>query len=119
MKRARFFSSSEISGMAYFFCLVLVFFGIVPAVAQSQAFKQANTDTLVVGTNRLSDEPTATEVAISSEWLWVSHSGPFGDLEIDKVIIDQQFDTTWYVTSWNGVYITRDSGNSWEQHLSG
>ncbi len=52
--------------------------------------------------------------------LWLFLAPPLGNTNINEIVIDPNNDALWYVTSsTNGLYITRDSGATWEQHLSG
>ena len=56
----------------------------------------------------------------SRSWNWQFVSAPLGDAKIEGVLVDPQNDNTWYVsTIEQGLYITRDSGESWEHPLSG
>ncbi len=50
---------------------------------------------------------------------WEFVGAPMGDPDVNSIYVDPDSANIWYVTSWNGIYITRDSGNSWERHLSG
>ncbi len=54
----------------------------------------------------------------AQEWDWQFAGSPMGNSEINEIYIDPDDDNIWYVTSWNGIYITRDGGINWENHLS-
>ncbi|NLD38510.1 MAG: hypothetical protein GX654_16745 [Desulfatiglans sp.] len=49
---------------------------------------------------------------------WQFAAAPMGDPDIYEIHIDPENENIWYVTSWNGIYITRNGGNTWENHLS-
>jgi photosystem II stability/assembly factor-like uncharacterized protein len=52
--------------------------------------------------------------------MWSFLGAPMGDTSLREMLVDPTDDQLWYVTSdSNGLYITRDGGSSWEQHLSG
>ena len=45
---------------------------------------------------------------------------PMGDSFVSVIRVDPDDDNLWYVGSYgNGMYVTRDAGASWENHLSG
>ncbi len=50
---------------------------------------------------------------------WTFEGAPMGDPNVNVILVDPVQSQTWYVTSWNGVYITRNGGATWENHLSG
>ena len=51
---------------------------------------------------------------------WQFVAAPMGDQGLYKIYIDPVDDNLWYVTSGSGgLYITRDGGNTWENHLAG
>lgn len=54
----------------------------------------------------------------AENWEWDFVGAPYGDPNVGEIRVDPRFAYIWYVTSWNGIYITRNSGLSWEQHLS-
>jgi hypothetical protein len=52
-------------------------------------------------------------------WKWEFVGKPLDDGAIMSITLHPEDDQTWFVTSWRGIYITRNGGESWEQHLSG
>jgi hypothetical protein len=50
---------------------------------------------------------------------WETVGAPMGDPEVYDMYIDPVDDCLWYITSDNGIYITRDCGTNWENHLGG
>lgn len=51
---------------------------------------------------------------------WMFTGAPLGDADVQEIVVDPEDDALRYVTSSsNGLYLTRDSGDSWEQHLEG
>jgi photosystem II stability/assembly factor-like uncharacterized protein len=62
----------------------------------------------------------AADAESQRAWFWQFLGSPMGDAQLFEIEVDPVDDDIWYVTSeFNGVYITRDGGQSWEQHLSG
>jgi photosystem II stability/assembly factor-like uncharacterized protein len=57
--------------------------------------------------------------AQADDWNWQYLGAPMGDKEVGRFHVDPVDDTTWYVESWRGIYITRNNGRTWERHLSG
>ena len=56
----------------------------------------------------------------ADEWNFQFVGFPLGDRDVMTIEVDPDSANIWYVTSEaNGVYITRDFGLSWENHLSG
>lgn len=54
----------------------------------------------------------------SSDWVFVG--APLGDANLRRMAVDPEDDNLWYVGSQgNGLYLTRDAGNTWEQHIGG
>ncbi len=55
-----------------------------------------------------------------SRFFWESIGGPNGDTDLRDIVIDPRDDNIWYVGSQNnGLYVTRDGGNSWTSFLGG
>jgi photosystem II stability/assembly factor-like uncharacterized protein len=52
-------------------------------------------------------------------WNWEYMGRPFGDSAVNEIVVHPDDDDLWFVSSWRGIYITRDAGKSWEQHLNG
>lgn len=51
---------------------------------------------------------------------WQFLGPPGGDKDVRLVTVDPEDENLWYVgTVDNGLYITRDGGTTWEQHISG
>lgn len=61
----------------------------------------------------------SANAASADDWIWEFMGVPMGETSIQHIYLDPDDDDTWYVTSSSGVYITRDGGDSWENHLSG
>ena len=56
----------------------------------------------------------------SQDWNWQFSGTPLGDTTVSGILIDPEDENIWYVSSsQNGLYITRNSGNSWEHPLVG
>ena len=55
----------------------------------------------------------------SHTWKWEYVGRPLGDSLIMTIAIHPQDENLWFVTSENGIYVTRDGGSSWERYLSG
>jgi hypothetical protein len=53
--------------------------------------------------------------AESLDWQFIG--APMGDNKISGIVIAPDDDNFWIVGSWNGIYITRDGGTTWENHL--
>lgn len=51
---------------------------------------------------------------------WTLVGAPLGNTELRDMVVDPVDGSLWYVGSFNnGLYITRDGGDTWEQHLDG
>jgi len=51
---------------------------------------------------------------------WENIGEPYGDTDLEDIVIDPSDDSIWYIGSFsNGLYVTRDAGTTWETHLSG
>ena len=63
--------------------------------------------------------PVSTWSAIDSiDWVFVG--APLGDTSLRDMAVDPEDGNLWYVGSQaNGLYVTRDGGNTWEQHIGG
>ena len=46
---------------------------------------------------------------------WVFHEAPLGDTDVKEILIDPRDDAVRYVTTGNGLYISWDAGELWEQ----
>ncbi len=58
--------------------------------------------------------------SISQNWDWQFVNAPLGDSTNEGILVDPDDDNVWYVSSIsNGLYITRNGGNSWEHPLIG
>ena len=55
----------------------------------------------------------------NDEWTWEFLGKPLGDSEVNTITIHPENDKLWFVTSWKGIYVTRDGGQSWKNYLSG
>ena len=55
----------------------------------------------------------------SQVWKWEYLGRPLGDSQIFTIAIHPQDENLWFVTSENGIYVTRDGGKSWQNFLSG
>jgi len=56
--------------------------------------------------------------AVSDDWTFVG--APQGDTVLRDMLVDPENENLWYVGSQNnGLYITRDAGSTWEQHIGG
>ncbi len=55
-----------------------------------------------------------------ASWSWQFVSAPLGDAKIEGILVDPEDDRIWYVSTLDqGLYITRDGGQSWEHPLQG
>lgn len=54
-----------------------------------------------------------------SQPYWQIISKPMGNDEIAEMTIHPENGDLWLVQSWKGLYITRDGGANWENHLEG
>lgn len=51
---------------------------------------------------------------------WVFVGAPLGDTALRDMLVDPANEDLWYVGSQDsGLYVTRDAGGTWEQHLDG
>mgnify|MGYP001812486997 FL=1 len=55
----------------------------------------------------------------TNEWNYEFIGKPMGNSEVNTITIHHEDDDLWFVTSWRGIYLTRDGGNSWENHFTG
>jgi photosystem II stability/assembly factor-like uncharacterized protein len=54
----------------------------------------------------------------SSDWVFIGF--PLGDTSLKDMAVDPENENLWYIGSHeNGLYLTRDAGNTWEQHIGG
>lgn len=49
---------------------------------------------------------------------WVFIGKPMDDAGVNTITIHPEDDNLWFVTSWRGIYVTRNSGNSWEKYFT-
>lgn len=61
----------------------------------------------------------ATTPVCAETWEWTFIGAPLGDSNVGGIQVDPEYANVWYVMSWNGIYITRTGGASWQNHLSG
>jgi hypothetical protein len=71
---------------------------------------------LTVGVFSLCGITSAMSQQIST---WESIGNPLGDSLVDGITVDPMNDSVYYVTSYNGLHVTRDRGNQWTRYLSG
>jgi hypothetical protein len=81
----------------------------------------AGTTYLIEVTDWYGDGPGGGILQFALNFLnWKFKAAPNQDHGVDKIRIDPDDDDLWYVgSSVHGLYVTRDAGYSWEQHLSG
>jgi formylglycine-generating enzyme required for sulfatase activity len=82
---------------------------------------QAGTTYLIEVTDWWGDGPGGGILHLALNFLkWEFKAAPNGDPGLNRICIDPDDDNLWYVASRaNGLYITRDAGNTWKQHLKG
>ncbi len=71
---------------------------------------------LTVGILSLCGITSAMSQQVSS---WEFVGNPLGDSLVTGITVDPMNDSVYYVTGWNGLYVTRDRGNRWTRYLSG
>ncbi|HLO79475.1 MAG TPA: hypothetical protein VK166_00870 [Chitinophagaceae bacterium] len=52
-------------------------------------------------------------------WNWEYMGRPYGDSTVQSIYVHSQDDKLWFISSFRGLYITRDGGKSWEKPLIG
>jgi hypothetical protein len=71
---------------------------------------------LTVGVISLCGITSAMSQQVST---WEYIGNPLGDSLVIGITVDPMNDSVYYVSSYNGLYVTRDRGNRWTRHLSG
>ncbi len=56
---------------------------------------------------------------VVKNWNWEYMGRPWGDSAVNEIVVHPDDENLWFVTSWRGIYITRDAGKTWEKHLNG
>ena len=97
-----------------------------PTLPMGSAREQHTANLLVNGTVLLAggigqiDQLTSADLyspSVHFNWQFV---GPSAYLNLLEIRVDPEDENLWYVGSQaSGIYVTRNSGNTWEQHLSG
>jgi len=65
----------------------------------------------------LVDQVAPLDSIAQSNWEYLG--SPLGDSEINTITIHPEDDNLWFVTSWKGIYVTRNGGHSWKNYLNG
>ncbi len=91
---------------------------VIPLVGPNPAACQEGSHTL----KHIS--PAAERSGVQSalqvqDWNWESLGRPLGDSAVSGIYIHPSNDSLWYVTSYKGLYVTRDAGKNWATYLSG
>jgi len=53
-----------------------------------------------------------------NEWNTEFLGKPLGDSALNSISIHPNDDSLWFVTSWKGIYVTRNAGRSWRNYFS-
>jgi hypothetical protein len=73
---------------------------------------------LLYGCNNRDDEDVINLPDDELNWSVEFIGKPMNDAALNSISIHPDDDSLWFVTSWRGIYITRNAGKSWENYFS-